>query len=397
MVSNNRKRFIRKVGYKVKQGDRSDDDEYWVREQQYVHQYQQYHHHHHHPPPRRRRGQTRHEPERLEAKGEPKHHHDHKEASMQYPGGPIPAPVRQPTTQQTSITDDSNGNVLRKRSIRNIESASLLNDLLLPSPWNDMDLRKEVARCGVDKCFFRSLSDASIGYLVAGSSQWPTMMEAYDLAHQLEQDFRARHLNTHGPPRLVPVVSTSTMRAAARGGLVGQRWDRIADEETWTDFLNRLVVQPGREAQGAPTMDVYGTNVDSGDTNHLVVQIVSKAPEPHLFVGLGNNNYHYTAKQMREADSFRRHITGNEASFRERFGREIERVAAILHRYPVLFNDFQGMVDVHGNLYVMDLDLDPKWKDEVPAHVGAFIKQQLRHLESIRTRLTSESHQSSYR
>ena len=72
-----------------------------------------------------------------------------------------------------------------------------------PNWWKDMDLRRDVARCGVEKCFFPSLSNNSVGYLVAGSSMLPVMKEAYDFAQYVQDEFGMRHFNMD-PPRLLP-------------------------------------------------------------------------------------------------------------------------------------------------------------------------------------------------
>ena len=213
-------------------------------------------------------------------------------------------------------------------------------------------------RCGVDKCFFPSLTNAALGYLVAGSSRYEEMHSAFTLAQRLERNFGMHHFNIEPPYRVVTTPE-------------------------WTAKLNSVVVQPGRKAQGLKPQDVYGTEDDKDDLDHLIVQVVQRAPEPHLFIGIGENNQDRTLQGIRE---FVKHIP-NRYAFDARFEKELHRIRAILQDHPVLHVDFQALVDVHGRVYVIDLDLDENWKDELPEDIDSALQEDFEFLDQVRQKI----------
>ena len=229
--------------------------------------------------------------------------------------------------------------------------------------WQDMDLRKSVTRCGVDKCFFPSTTDPAIGYLVSGSSNLPVMREAFQLTQTLHDKFHMKHLNME-PPVLLP----ATLQ--------------------WMHHLNTLVQQPARIAQGWPELPVYGQDADQDDLEHLVVQRVRRAPEPHLFVTTGQHNHAMTETSLVQ---FAPHIH-NRRAFDQQWQQEIQRITQVLRAYPMFYHDFQGLVDLDGNFFVMDLDMDDKWKEQgLPDDIDDILQQAVAYLQQVRNRLWSLS------
>ena len=148
--------------------------------------------------------------------------------------------------------------------------------------------------------------------------------------------------------------------------------------------LNTLVHQPGRIAQGWPQLPVYGTDADEADLAHLVVQRVRRAPEPHLFVTTGQHNHALTEQSLTD---FAPHIVDRHA-FDRQWAVQVQRIAAVLRAYPMFYHDFQGLVDVQGNFYVMDLDIDDKWKNEgLPDDIKDILNEAVTYSEHLRTRL----------
>jgi hypothetical protein len=191
-------------------------------------------------------------------------------------------------------------------------------------PWNDMDLTKN-ATCGLDKCFFRSISNNTLGYLVSGAHQYGYMEEAFELAQNIHQDFGAKHFYLE--------------------------LERVHASRALQERLNGLVHQPNRNLEGWEQEDVFLTD-DDLTCWCLALQKVRVAPEPSLFVALAGQNRQVTLKHI---DSFRDLIPDKEA-FHRQFSEEMERIGKVLDEYPRLRYDFQGMVDVDGNFYFVDMD-----------------------------------------
>lgn len=213
--------------------------------------------------------------------------------------------------------------------------AATTTSLETRQPWVDMDLRKDVTHCGVDKCFFPSRTDASIGYLVAGSSNLAVIREAFNFAQKIEENFPCMHTLNLDPPLFVSVT------------------------REWLDFLNTIVVQPGMRAQGKPTQPVYATHYDEADLTHAVVQKVRRAPEPHFVLNLGENQ----DLTWQSLPNFVSHIA-NPYEFDRRFWREVQCIHQVMRAYPVLYHDFQGLVGADGSFHAMDLDVSDEWKEE---------------------------------
>ena len=190
-------------------------------------------------------------------------------------------------------------------------------------PFKDMNLNIN-ATCGVDKCFFRSVSDATLGYLVAGSDRHDAMNMASQFANKLQREFGAKHFHRG----LAYTVNVS---------------------QAFQQGLNNIVHQPNRNLDGWEPEDVFLTDED---LTYVVVQQVQVAPEPSLFLAVAAQNRQVTLQQL---DSFRRQIPDKQA-FAQQYNAELKIIQKAVRKYPKLHYDFQGMVDVQGNFYFIDLD-----------------------------------------
>ena len=97
---------------------------------------------------------------------------------------------------------------------------------------------------------------------------------------------------------------------------------------------------------------VFLTDDEVALRRFVAVQKVRVAPEPNLFLELAGQNRKVTLKQI---DGFRALIPDKEA-FERQFKEEMERIRQVLKMHPKLRYDFQGMIDLHGNFYFLDMD-----------------------------------------
>lgn len=184
--------------------------------------------------------------------------------------------------------------------------------------WTDVDLSVKL-NCGWHKCFSKSVSNTSIGYLFASIRNYRQMKDSVDVALELEHRYGSKHFH-------VDLVK-----------------DTVTDE--FRHRLNSLVEQPARRARGLAVSDVF-------DSPRLVVETVVIAPEPNLFFASRAANKKLLKTQMAE---FREIIPDKEA-FRDQMEIEYQRLKKVLRGRPTLVLDFQVLIDPQGNLYHIDLD-----------------------------------------
>jgi hypothetical protein len=180
-----------------------------------------------------------------------------------------------------------------------------------------------MGNCGIAKCFFRSVSNDTEGYLVAAEAEYDGMRRASELAQQLQSQCKANHLYLE----------------------LAQRVEHVTPD--FVNRLNSLIDQPSTRVKNESVLEVY-----EASESVLIVQKVLIAPQPSLFFGAGGPNWKMTLGQMK---SFRHLIADKHAFLRQlRLEKNIARQA--LHMDPTLWHDFQGLVDVQGNFYYIDLD-----------------------------------------
>jgi hypothetical protein len=202
--------------------------------------------------------------------------------------------------------------------------------------WSSVKLTQK-ANCGMVKCFFES-SDTNdkaehavdgslrqtpqVGYLVASQKQYSKMRRASQLASWLTRELGAHHFY-NDDAQMVEVTPA----------LTGQ--------------LNELVDQPLRLIANKTTKAIYNETEIM-----VVVQEVIKAPAPALTFGSSSTKRESLAAALPD---FCRHVP-NITALAEQLRRERTVVYRALVAVPTLWRDFQGMVDVHGNFYFIDLD-----------------------------------------
>lgn len=217
-------------------------------------------------------------------------------------------------------------------------------------PWSDMNL-KEKANCGLEKCFFRSVSNSSLGYLVGGSDQYDRMSLAATLALKLEEEFGAKHFYSTLP-------------------------QRVNVTEPFLDLLNGLIYQPNRElVEGWEQQDVFGKD---DDLSNVVVQKVTVAPEPSLFMAVTSQNHKV---MLAHVDEFRK-VVPDKKAFEKQFKNELGVMENVLRGYPQLHYDFQGLADVHGNFYYIDLDGHTHLEEHRPKQMVRILVRN--HLKTLR-------------
>ena len=118
------------------------------------------------------------------------------------------------------------------------------------------------------------------------------------------------------------------------------------------------------------------------DFGHAVVQKVRRAPEPHFVLNLGENQ-DLTRQSLA---GFVPHIR-NPYDFDQRFWREMQCIHQVMRAYPVLYHDFQGMVDTNGRFYAMDLDLSDEWKAEDVTVMERGLQGAFQFLDQVRGQL----------
>ena len=200
-----------------------------------------------------------------------------------------------------------------------------------PFDWNRVNLTAK-ANCGMAKCFFDSSStnvlndNASpaqrVGYLVASPKHYQSMRRASELATNLTRVFGAQHFYMQDAEMVV--VTPALVRR-----------------------LNSLVHQPLRIISNKTTKDIYNE-----EECFVVVQKVLKAPTPTLTFGSSATKVESLPAVLPD---FRRQIP-NTTALAEQLQKERSVVYQALVAVPTLWRDFQGMIDVQGNFFFIDLD-----------------------------------------
>jgi hypothetical protein len=228
-------------------------------------------------------------------------------------------------------------------------------------PWKDMDLHQR-GTCGAKKCFFRSVSNHTIGYLVTGEDLYGGMLRAVQMAEDLQNEFGTSHL----------YMDVTEVNATA----------------AILDVLNAAASRPlelvGKEGERrAPVLHFETANATVG---RLTVQRVRAAPEPSLFLGSASANLEITLNRVA---AFRQLIPDRQA-FRRQIEVELERFSRLLPAYPQLRYDLQGLVDLEGRFYLIDLDGFDHSRKVQNAHFAArVIHKRLATLRNIVDMLTA--------
>ena len=199
---------------------------------------------------------------------------------------------------------------------------------IVPFDWSDVNLNQK-ANCGMAKCFLEANSNGStyndtlqVGYLVASRQHYRDMRRASELANWLTREFGAHHFYMEDAQMV-----------------------RVTPE--LVDKLNELVHQPLRIIANKSTQAIFNEN-----ETVVALQKVIKAPTPTLTFGSSATKVESLQKLLPE---FRQHIP-NKTALAEQLYKERSVIHQALVTVSTLWRDFQGMVDVHGNFYFIDLD-----------------------------------------
>ena len=198
--------------------------------------------------------------------------------------------------------------------------------------WADVDFSVQ-ASCGVDKCFWPSISNPTTGYLITDSGSCKNFMvltKAILFAQKIEQKCGARHLFAPNSSAISIVVPR--------------------------EILQRLVQNvhnPSRVAVGKPSPKVF-------DDSTMAVSVlkVVRAPAESILYG----SKHGTAgtkweAMMTQMDSFREKLEAPLPDIRQRLQEEKKRLECVLKEDGGCYwGDLQGLIDTQGRYYHIDLD-----------------------------------------
>ena len=240
---------------------------------------------------------------------------------------PTPKPIQQEQQEEKVVRRKTTETKDQAQSPINNSTKTSNNNSSIPSPgpdstydWSDVNL-SVIGNCGWHKCFFPSRSNHTVGYLVVSGREHNKLKMSDDVARDLSQRFGAKHFN------------------------LALHKDRVSYE--FQDYINSIVFNPMLAMRGMEQRPVL-----SNHTQHIAIQKVIVAPEPSFWFAIMKNNYNLMKTHLNE---FYPKILDREA-FAEQMYKEYDRLVKILDYKPGFVRDFQGLIDVHGNFYYIDLD-----------------------------------------
>ena len=193
-----------------------------------------------------------------------------------------------------------------------------------PFTWEELDVSIP-SICGADKCFFRSLHDGQIGYLVSRNTREEQgyerqVHEGWELSRYLQAKFEIQHFLL-GSPMLLNVTESDAA------------------------LLNSNL-RSSHKRKTIPPNSIYSSE-------HLaVVQRVRVAPEPFMIIK-ANLSWEDAWKTM---DKWLENVVQNRTSFARQLEIHLQSTLEILMAVPLFYQDFQIMIDSEGNLFQFDFD-----------------------------------------
>lgn len=184
----------------------------------------------------------------------------------------------------------------------------------------DMDLSTRID-CGTTKCFVPSVSNRDRGYLVqANTTDLGSLNAAFNNAKRIEKEFGGSHFYVDAPF----IITLSNQEK--------EKFNRHA-------YLTLRNYHDSQFYQ-SPTVGV---------------QKMIKAPDDTLYMACSWPN---VQRFRLELDSFvaRVHKTGNDKEFLENIEKSHDVAKRVFEAIPYLLLDFQGLFDIKGRLYFIDLD-----------------------------------------
>jgi len=206
---------------------------------------------------------------------------------------------------------------------------TISNEHYNPSPpfhWDNLDVTTKNPLCGVNKCFYFDKVYPNIGYLVTSKRldkfSLTTEMNAYKLAQRLESEHQIRHF-LDGPPEVTKVPMHMV------------------------DPLNSSINVVGIGHMTNINKSRFKSNMD------VIVQRNHVGPVPHVLIGCTGRKREYTIPMF---DDFFDSVVTDHQSFANQLYTELESTITLLMKEPILFTDFQVMVDTYGQVYHLDFD-----------------------------------------
>lgn len=213
--------------------------------------------------------------------------------------------------------------------------------------------------CGYRKCFFHSRANDDEGYLIArgGYDYMARLERIWDFVRRLETKYNMRQFLLD-PPKLVQLADLSTLK----------QLNRMARESVRTSKKSMYY--------GNTEEEVYEqARIDNPDAAHTVaVQRVRLAPAPNMIVRCSffekgrEGAFRFdeqSSPKVEFAQAVTNHFVGSsshssrvvdERSFMEILTGEVKQLIRLLGQEPVLWYDFQFMVDYTGTIHHIDLD-----------------------------------------
>jgi hypothetical protein len=188
--------------------------------------------------------------------------------------------------------------------------------------WDDINYT-QTPLCGGMKCFFRSTSDPTRGYLIWDATygdsepglQLSAAMAAYDYAANLQSECGIRHF-AESPP--VEIESPEYFKSQLNSGYL----ERHLDSES-------LIVEPSRTApEGSIIFRCYNDRVLDKRLKYVIEELSQQE--------------------------------------KQRLKQELKNTKSVVESHPGLMNDFQLMIDLEGRIHHLDFDRAVK-----PLHANA--------------------------
>lgn len=241
-------------------------------------------------------------------------------------------------------------------------SNNIRQDLFAFLPENIV-MSGNTTTCGASKCFYKNKHDESIGYLVTpfllperkmlnGKTTWYNIhVKAYVYAIQLQHDYGVKHFYLE-PPIKVNVSPELYKTLNYKTHTIGFK----------------------------PPKKKYGKRFKEGSS--VLIQKVANAPKPNVFLGSMRGKrkiFERNVQQFIESIS-------DKQEFYMNFLRRLDELKDLLKREPCLADDFQAILDEHGDMYHIDLErcFEPQRENKDEDDKIDDTKNALEALESIK-------------
>ena len=202
--------------------------------------------------------------------------------------------------------------------------------------WSHIEVSIGVpGKCGADKCFWRSTSDPdSVGYLVASAKHnYKRMKASYEFAVDiLNGKCNAQHLFLQ-EPQLVRIDPPFARR------------------------LNSLIQNDHNDFADQKGTPMKVGNVFSEKDPFVVVQKVKVAPKPNLMFGFMQSKWEMMVEQG--IPRFREELNSRGISLptiEEKLESERKGIECACEYSKTYWYDLQGLIDLEGNYFHMDID-----------------------------------------